>query len=112
MKIPYVCYTQNDTLPFLTGQLENDDGSPLSLAGWGVQLHIQFSSENVLIKTAVVTDEENGVFYFKFDEGDLSLTGTFPAEIQLTSADGVVTAKYTEPLCRERLKFKISKEIA
>jgi len=57
-------YTEGDTAPAIAGQLRDDGGNPINIAGYQFTLRLERASGDVLIKAGAITDAANGRFVF------------------------------------------------
>lgn len=84
---------EDDTLPILSGEITNDDGTPKDITGWGIALHIDYPTP--LVKAATIPTGTDGVYQFNWVEGDLR-PGRFRADVKITNPAGVETFQETQ----------------
>jgi hypothetical protein len=77
-------FTVNDTAPALTGTLS------ASLVGATATAHIKRPDKTVLTKPVTITDAANGGWSVTWAAGDLSVSGTYYVEVQVTYSDTTV----------------------
>jgi hypothetical protein len=77
-------FTVNDTAPALSGTLS------ASLVGATATAHIKRPDKTVLSKPVTITDAANGGWSVTWATGDLSVSGTYYVEIQVTFSDTTV----------------------
>jgi len=96
-------YVENDNLPALTITYKDKAGTAVPITGFGFSLHIGTPTPTIVAGTIV--DADAGIFEFVFGDGDLSPSGTFPVEIQITNAA-------SKKLTIRNILFVIEAEIA
>lgn len=85
LKPNQLAYIEGDTKPALLGTIENDDGTPVNIAGYGFALHIDYAVPKVV--AGGISDAPNGKYIIQWGAGDL-LPGRWRFEIQITDASG------------------------
>ena len=86
---------QNDTSPALTSQLR-DSNVPINLSGFqSVSFRMEDKFQRVVIDddtsgNVIVTDPENGIVEYQFDESETTQVGRYNAEWVVQFDDGSV----------------------
>ena len=79
-----------DTSPPLSGQALMD-GMPVDLTGAVCAIHIQTSWGSIINRAPVVTAGTNGLWSMPWQPTDLSNSGVFQVELEVTKPVGLVT---------------------
>jgi hypothetical protein len=98
---------EGDTLPILTGTVTDDDGNPVDISGWTINLHVGYGTP--LVKAAQIPVGTDGFYQFVWEEGDL-VEGEWEIEVEFQTDLGVQTFQKTQ--FDDPLMLKIGHQIA
>jgi hypothetical protein len=79
-------FTVGDTLPALTGRCHDDDDVGVDMTAAQLQVHVRRPAGEPLSRAAV--GDALGQWAMPWQAGDLSVSGTWWAEVQATWPDG------------------------
>lgn len=97
-------YVVGDNLPALSFTYKDKDGNAIDITGFSFALHIDFQAGVTTVVGSIV-DAASGTFQFVFGDSDLSESGIFNIEVQITNAS-------SQKLTIQGMKFDIAPELA
>ncbi|OQY18137.1 MAG: hypothetical protein B6I36_07700 [Desulfobacteraceae bacterium 4572_35.1] len=98
-----------DTLPTMTGQLTDDDGSVIDISSYTITLHIKYDTPKVV--PAVVTDAANGKYEIQWSADDF-VKGKWKFELQITDSNGAIQTVNRHEDNDRLLEFIVDGEVA
>lgn len=102
-------YVEGDTLPQLSGQITNDDGSPTNILGYTITLGINYHPEPAYI-TGQIKDAANGEYVIPLTQEDLR-AGTWKFQVEYVDASGGVVTLNRHPETNQELELVVDQKI-
>lgn len=98
--------TTGDTAPTLTGTVNAD------LTGATIAIHILKPDGTVINRAGTIVSPSGGTWSLAFINGDLSASGTYLVEVEVTFSGGAKQTFRKDPATKQRTSFLADTQIA